>query len=144
MSNITERSHHDVERTFETTGVHRLAQIDRKYDPFEGEIDPVTITATDPVSGETIAHFHLDENGTATNLAEPAPEPDLAYSSHATEPGLVPAGRSTAQEFESGVSLNDALAFIEAKLDGDYPIESHLKAWTTDDGTITKLGIVSA
>lgn len=137
---IRERAYHDVSKDFETVGVHRLAQIDRLYDPFEGEIDPVTVTAVDPETGEPLAVFSLDSDGSATDLMEASTEMHVLTS--AALEAAAPKQRASSEGF-SGITLNGMLIFIEEQLDAGIPIESTLKAWTNDDGTINKLGVVT-
>lgn len=131
MSNETrERAIHDVNRTFESSGTHLLAHIDRKWDPFEGEIDPVTVTATDPETGEKIAHFHLDDFANGTNLMEASTETHI----------MSPAPQV---DVPVGVTLDAALDSIEAWLESGKPINSRLIARTDERGLVLELGVIA-
>lgn len=159
---------HEVTRQFETTREHRMAHIDRLYD-FEPDPEPKTVTATDPATGEVLAHFHMDADGTVEDQLEVvAPQHVLTQHLLATPddvPGVIrfepdaptPVAEAHQQlervepasavvqgeDFPDGLTLGGILVFARDLAETNLPVRAKVKAWTTQDGTVTRLAVVA-
>jgi hypothetical protein len=121
----------------------------------------VTVTATDPATGEVVAHFHMDEHGGVTDLR---PEHPLAAASlgleapeHAqtgaavvtvaaeppTETAAETARRGVeGHDYPNGMTLGALLVLARDLDDSGMATNATIKAWTREDGTVIRVAAV--
>lgn len=151
----------EITREFTIERVNRMAHIERLYD-FDHDPEPVTVKATNPETGEVVAHFHMDEQGAVTDLQ---PQPDHPLTAAAlglsvpddetpgvmviTADDLAAAADDLADEpvvegkdYPNGMTLGALLVLARDLDESGMATNAAIRAWTRPDGTVTRLAAV--